>query len=138
MLKQSTLIILWVLVASLILLVLSFTLPGIPRRDFSYLTFAALGLMLVSGSILLFFTIKTNPPGKIKLFFLLTGASAVGVLVFALIHNLAYGLVVHFWGTGFGDEAVFFILAIVICPLGLLAGLIGSFIRIYRDSRSPF
>ncbi|HII72496.1 TPA: hypothetical protein HA265_07105 [Candidatus Woesearchaeota archaeon] len=52
--------------------------------------------------------------------------------MFAILHNLAYGLLMLMFGQGFwgetGDEPVFFILAIIICPLAFLVGSIGSLV----------
>ena len=65
----------------------------------------------------------------LKKFLILTGASFVGFFVFVLLHNLVYGLFIHFWGADFwngGDEPFFFIMAIIVCPLGFLVGAVGS------------
>ena len=65
----------------------------------------------------------------LKKFLILAGASFVGFFVFVLLHNLVYGLFIHFWGADFwngGDEPFFFIMAIIVCPLGFLVGAIGS------------
>ena len=82
-------------------------------------------------------TLKINPPKKTKIFLLLAGGSAVGVPVFAVMHNLVYAVLTHYWGETIGDEPFFFILATIICPLGLLIGLIGSFIRYRHIAEQP-
>jgi hypothetical protein len=88
----------------------------------------ALGL----GITLLVLTVRAKLRGLLKKFFLLTGASAVGLPVFAVLHNLVYGLFIYFFGEGFwgamGDEPFFFILATMVCPLGFLVGAIGSIV----------
>jgi len=64
----------------------------------------------------------------LKKFLILAGASFVGFFVFVLLHNLVYGLFIHFWGADFwngGDEPFFFIMAII-CLLGFLVGAVGS------------
>jgi len=97
------------------------------------------GIFLVSsgtvfvllGAALLFLTVKTKVGGKLKRFLLLTGVSAVGLPVFALLHNAIYALFIHFFGAAFwngGDEPFLFILAIVICPIAFLVGAIGSIV----------
>jgi len=70
---------------------------------------------------------------KLKKFLILTGASVAGFFVSVVLHNFIYGLFIHFFGKDFwnrigsgGDEPVFFILAIIVCPIGFLIGAIGS------------
>ena len=57
---------------------------------------------------------------------MLTGLSAVGIPVFAVLHNLVYALLVLLFGEEFrdsgGDEPVFFILAVIVCPAVFLIG----------------
>ncbi|TRZ96594.1 MAG: hypothetical protein D4R82_00765 [Dehalococcoidia bacterium] len=79
----------------------------------------------------------------LKKFLILTGASFVGFFVFVLLHNLVYGLFIHFWGADFwngGDEPFFFIMAIIVCPLGFLVGAVGSItlsIKRLMDKHKP-
>ena len=96
-----------------------------------------LWLLIISGSIflllgvaLIVLTVREKVGGKLKAFFLLTGASAVGFLVFVLLHNAVYALFIYFFGEGFwnGDEPFFFIMAVFVCPLGFLVGAIGSIV----------
>jgi len=78
----------------------------------------------------------------LKKFLILTGASFVGFFVFVLLHNLVYGLFIHFCGADFwngGDEPFFFIMAII-CLLGFLAGAAGSItlsIKRLMDKHKP-
>ena len=97
----------------------------------SGLFLAPFGVFLLLGVALLVFTLREKVAGLLKAFFLLTAASAVGVFVFILLHNAVYGLLIHFFGEGFwngGDEPVFFILAVIVCPLGFLTGAVGSIV----------
>jgi len=77
-----------------------------------------------------------------KKFLILTGASAIGLPVFVLLHNAIYGLFILWFGadfwdrTGLGDEPVFFIMAIVICPLGFLVGIVGSVVLAIRNKKA--
>jgi len=69
-----------------------------------------------------------------KVFLILTGASAAGMPIFAVLHNLVYGLFITWFGEGFwennggGDEPVFFFLAIVVCPALFLIGTVASIV----------
>jgi len=88
-------------------------------------------LLLVVGIVLILTTIKGKVTGKLKKFQLLAGASALGIPVFAILHNIVYMLGIMWFGEsafGNGDEPVFFILAAIVCPLGLLVGGIGTII----------
>ena len=70
---------------------------------------------------MIFFTVKEKVEGTLKKFLLLTGASAAGFLLFILLHNAIYGLFIYFFGAEFwngGDEPFFFIMAVIVCPLG--------------------
>jgi hypothetical protein len=99
--------------------------PKLPSTAMIYLaiTFLALAAVLVA------LTIKLKEPGIRKLFFILTGASAVAIPICAILHNLVYALCVKF-GWVFlekgGDEAVFFILTIFIFPALFVIGVLGS------------
>jgi len=108
--------------------------------------FAGSGLFLIPFSVffllaaaLLVFTLREKVAGLLRAFFLLTAASAVGVFIFILLHNAVYGLFIYFFGEGFwsgGDEPFFFILAVIVCPLGFLVGAIGSIVLRIRDAVS--
>ena len=72
----------------------------------------------------------------LKRFLILMGASFVGFFVFVVLHNLTYALFIHFLGADFwngGDEPFFFILATIVCPLGLLVGIIGSIVLVIKN-----
>ena len=89
----------------------------------------------IIGVALIIFTVKRVEKGLFKKFLLTMGASVTGLPIFALLHNVVYGIFIHFFGKGFwngGDEPFFFIMAIIICPLGFLVGAIGSIILTIR------
>jgi len=55
----------------------------------------------------------------LKKFSILTVLSFIGFFVSVLLHNLIYGL--------FGaEEPFFFLLAVVVCPIGFLIGVVGT------------
>ena len=80
---------------------------------------------------LLVLTLKLKEPLMRRIFFLLTGASAVGIPIFAILHNLVYGLFFH--GKAGEDEAVFFILAVIVCPALFAVGMLGSIVILISD-----
>ena len=95
-------------------------------------------LLLVVGILLILTTVKRKVTGKLKKFQLLAGASALGVPVFAVLHNFAYMLGIMWFGEsafGNGDEPVFFYLALI-SVLGLLVGGIGTVIIRVKQRRT--
>jgi len=77
------------------------------------------------AAALLVLTLKLKERGIRKVFFILTGASAAGIPICAILHNLVYGL--FYYGKD-GDEAVFFILAVMVCPALFVLGMLGSIV----------
>jgi uncharacterized membrane protein len=97
--------------------------------------------LLVLGGLLSFFTIKDKTRGLLKVFLILTGASAAGITVSVLLHNAVYGLFIYWFGgdfwdrIGLPDEPVFFILGLVVCPLAFIVGTIGSIVVALKHRR---
>ncbi len=92
-----------------------------------YIAFTTWIIFTGLGIALIILTIKQKVTGKIKVFLLLTGASAAGFLVFVALHNLVSALLDT-------EEPVFFILAAILCPLGFLVGAVSTIIQAYRIS----
>ena len=74
----------------------------------------------------------------LRVFLILAAASLVGFPISVLLHNVIYGLLIEWfgpqvWGTlGLGDEPVFFIIAVFVCPIGFLVGTVGSVVLLIR------
>ncbi|MCL5986810.1 MAG: hypothetical protein M1371_09675 [Actinobacteria bacterium] len=147
-LNTALISVLWASVAIFILFILSTMIlplilstlsipPTIPVINF----FPILGgIFFLLGIAIIVLTIKAKLKGLIKKFLLLAGASITGILVFALLHNLVYGLFIYFFGANFwdrigGDEPFFFILATIVCPIGFLVGAIGSIVLLSKRKR---
>ena len=138
----------WALIVVFIVLAISIL---IPRAAFAPTFRGSLFLWFFSisgaaffllGVALIFLTVKEKVGGMSKKFLILTGASAVGLPVFVLLHNAIYGLFIHFFGADFweriglgGDEPVFFILATLVCPIGFLVGAVGSVVLAIKNKR---
>jgi hypothetical protein len=89
----------------------------------------AVGLVFLGlGVTLIILSLKAAVGGMLQKFLLLTGASTVGLPVFGILHNAVSGL----FNT---EEAVFFIIAIVVCPIGFLVGIIGSIVLAIKRNR---
>jgi hypothetical protein len=96
---------------------------------FVLLAVLAVGLVLLGlGVTLIILTVKARVGGMLKKFLLLTGASAVGLPVFGILHNAVSALLNT-------EEPVFFIIAIIVCPIGFLVGAIGSIVLTIKRIR---
>jgi hypothetical protein len=84
------------------------------------------GVFFCLGAALLFLTLRQKVAGAERKFLLLTGAAGVGFLVSVLLHGLISGLFDV-------EEAFFFVLATVICPLGFLVGAVGGIVLGVRN-----
>jgi hypothetical protein len=134
-LYTSTLIIFWLTLAFFILAILSMFLELFPRFML-IVVMPLIALVSVLGITLIILAPKAGLTKIGKIFFILTGASAIGIGVSMVLHNLVYALFIKLfgqdvWGSS-GDEPVFFILATIICPLALLTGFIGSIVLIAK------
>jgi hypothetical protein len=114
----------------------------IDRSLFVWVLAIAGAAILLLGAALIFFTVKEKVGGMLKKFLLLTGASAAGLPVFAVLHNLVYALLIlwfgeDFWGAN-GDEPVFFILATIVCPIGFLVGAVGTIVLANKNKRAKY
>jgi hypothetical protein len=137
----STLVVFWVLLAfSIIALLNIFAMNFFDL--FSRIIFYSSAIALPClGIALIVLAVKANFTKISKIFFILTGASAIGIVAGAILHNLVYALFIKLFGEGFwagiGDEPVFFILAVIVCPIVLLVGIIGSIVLIAKKRIIP-
>ena len=95
-----------------------------------FLILAALGLtFLILGIIL---TIKARKEkGKLRIFLMISGISAVAPFLGTILHNLFYGLAITFQNLRFLFEALhatFFIISLLIAPMLFIIGIIGSIV----------
>ncbi len=138
------LIVVFIVLATTIFIPRAAFAPTFRGSLFLWVFFSAGAVFFLLGAALIFLTVKEKVGGMAKKFLILTGASAVGLPVFVLLHNAIYGLFIHFFGAGFwdriglGDEPFFFILAIFICPLGFLVGVVGSIVLAIKNKRAKY
>ena len=99
------------------------------REPFGSAVIVLAAAFVVLAVALVIITAKLKEPGIRKLSFIVTGVSAALIPICAILHNLVYALCIKL-GWGFGgkgdDEAVFFILAIIVCPALFVLGAMGS------------
>ena len=132
----------WALVGVFVVIVSAMAIPAVREllRGFLFVAISGVVLFLL-GAGLIFLTVKEKVGGLFKKFLLLTGASAVGIVVSAVLHNVIYGLFIEWFGAGFwdriglADEPVFFIMAVVVCPIGFLVGAVGRIVLAIKEHR---
>ena len=136
---KSSWFIFWALIAVFIVIVCLFFVP--PFRDLlagSELFLIPIVVFFLLGVALIVLALREKVAGMLKKFLLLTGASSVGFFVSILLHNAIYGLFIYFFGADFwngGDEPFFFILALIVFPLGFLVGAVGSIVLTIKKFR---
>lgn len=137
----STLVIFWITFAFFILLILNIFIMNFIDQFNRYLFFSSGLVLSCLGIALIVLTSKAKLTKISKAFFILTGASATGIVVGSVLHNLLYALLITLFGEGFfagiGDEPVFFILSTIICPIALLVGIIGIIVLLIKKKVIP-
>jgi len=75
---------------------------------------------------------------KLKKYLILTAASIAGFVICVILHNVIYGLLIYLFGENFwdkieiSDEPFFFLLAVFVCPILFLIGVVGSIVLIIK------
>jgi len=133
--KDYLKIIFYSMLAIFLLLVTFFAVPS-ESKNFLFPLVGILGLLfLILGIVLIVLAKKKK--GNLKIFLILTGASAISPLVFTILHNLFYALAITFENVslvfGFLDGASF-IISIIIAPICFIIGIIGSIYFFYKKS----
>ena len=140
--KKSLITTFWALIVSFLFIIGQFFIPVVTEL-FSGSLFFLLPFVIFSllGGLLIFLTLKEKIEGKLQKLLILTGASAAGFFVFVLLHNVFYA-----FGVITSSIAIlrylmeilhvtFFLIAILVCPLGFLIGAIGSIIILVKRKR---
>jgi hypothetical protein len=94
----------------------------------------SIGLFFLLGFLLVIFTLREKVKGWLKFFLLLTGISSSCFVLFVVFHNLFYALNI-IWADitllRYLTEwlhVAYFLIAVLVCPVTFLIGLIGSII----------
>jgi hypothetical protein len=135
-------VIFWASVLNFVFIVCLFFVPLVRELFRSsaafFIPFITLFLL---GSTLAVLAHKSKVRTSLRRYLLLTGISAAGILAGIILHNIIYGLFIYFFGadfwdrTGFGDEPLFFLIALVACPIGFLIGAAGSIAGFSREKK---
>jgi hypothetical protein len=124
----------YVLLINFILVIISISPLGLSTENMSLrqimiiFSFASWILFFLLGTMLIVLTLKSKVKGKLKAYLLLTGFSSAGVFIAIILHNLVSALFNV-------EEPVFFIIAIIVCPICFLIGLIRSIVMFRRKRK---
>ena len=93
--------------------------------------------VVVAGAAILYFGRK-RLSGRLRIFVMMIGGSILGFFVSVLLHNAIYALVfVTLMDRPDLDEPVFFIIAVLVCPVALAVGIVGSLVTWRKQRRPP-
>jgi O-antigen ligase len=134
----------WVLVGIFVLLLAYFLIPAFQDRV-SFIASSLIILLFLLGGALFFMVWRSDIQGALRKFLLLTGASALGFLISVFLHNAFYALgvvtnsfnevfslmgIIHYIMEGL--HVVFFLIAIPVCPIVFLIGVVGSIVFLLK------
>ena len=146
--RKLSWLVFWALVAIFVVIVSVFVVaqlvPAFRGQLFLWFLIISGAAFVSLGVALIVLTVKEKVPGVLKKFLILTGASAAGFFISFLLHNFIYGVCIHFFGAdfwdriGLGDEPFFFFMAIFVCPIGFLVGVVGSIVLAIKSKRVKY
>ena len=134
-------VIFWALVGIFGVIISIFVIPAVrelfkgPQFLLPFIIFSIL------GGVLVFLTLKKKVKGKLKKFLILTGASAAGFFIGIFLHNFLYAAAVltsHIVVLHYLFEVlhtIFFFIAVPLCPLGFLIGVVGSVVFFIKQKK---
>jgi hypothetical protein len=130
---KSLFIILVVLAALVVFLIFSGDMGILAGANI----FILWGMLTLAGLGLVLMVYNAKLSGKVKIFLLTCGYAAAGFLAGVLLHNLFYALASMTASAFLGGllaflEGAFFILAVLVCPLALLVGALGTLV-LWKD-----
>ena len=132
----------WALVAVFAIIAIAVFIPPVREAimNFRFLIISGTIFSLLGGA-LIFWTAKERMDELLGKFLILTGASAIGIFVSVLLHNVLYGLFIYWFGAGFwdriglADEPFFFFMGIIVCPAAFLIGTVGTMVLAIKRAR---
>lgn len=107
---------------------------------FRYTFFLGVVALIILGISLIILARRAAIKRSLKIAFILTGVSIVGMPACTILHNVVYGVLIAIfgegvWGAGGGDEAFFFIMALIVFPLVLIISAVTAVVIMARDKR---
>jgi len=140
--KKFTPIIFWTLSAVFLFLLAQFLIPPLNELFRGPIFLLPIGIFFLLGIALIVSTIKEKVRGKLKIFLLLCGISATSFFACIILHNAFYAfstVTEHIKILYYLFEilhVIFFLLAIPVCPIVFIVGLIGSAILLIKQKKA--
>ncbi len=139
---KSIILTFWALIGFFLLIASQFFIP-IVRELFkgSLIFLLPFIIFCLLGIVLIFLTLKQKVGGALKRFLIITGSSATGFFVSVFLHNIFYGLSIITSQISILNflmeilDIAFFIIAIFVCPLGFVIGLIGTIVVFIKKKK---
>ena len=92
-------------------------------------------LTLIAALVVLYFGWK-KLKGRLRSFVMMMGGSILGFFASVLLHNAIYAVVfVTLLDKPDYDEPVFFIIAVIVCPIVFIVGAVGTLVTWLRQRR---
>ena len=94
--------------------------------------FVLWAMLTLAGVGLVVMVTQAKLSGKVRTYLLIAGYAAAGFLVGIVLHNLFYALTPSVVGSALLTgvlgflEGTFFVLSVIVCPLALLVGMLGT------------
>ena len=135
---KLTWIVFWALAAVFAVILGIMFIPGAGELVGAYFMLV-LGIALVLGIVLFYLAARLIKSKKLKIYLMMTGAGAAGILIFAVFHNVFYALGVVSGGiavlkTLFSIlDIIFFVISVIVCPVAVLIGVVGSVVSLIRN-----
>jgi len=99
----------------------------------AFVLFSPLIVTGILGLILLVLTMRYQVSGTLRVFLLLAGTAPSAMFISILLHNLISGAIMKITGGDF-EDAIFFILAIFVCPAAFIAGTVGTIVLMIKNA----
>ena len=131
----------YALIGSFIIIIGMFFVPTVSEFVQGPLFLVPFIIFSLLGAVLLFLTVKSKIKGRHKKLLILTGVSAVGFFVGILLHNLLYALAIVSSQIAILKylfeflQATFFIVAVIVSPLGFAIGAIGTIVILVKKRK---
>ena len=128
----------WALVGVFIAIASVMAIPPFRELFWGSLFIISWAVFFLLGVLLIVLVVQGKARGMLRKLLILTGASSVGFIAFVLLHNAFYGLsemtshiAILSSVMGFFHMA-FFIMAVPVCLIAFLVGVVGSIVLRYK------
>lgn len=142
---KSIILTFWALIGIFLFIASQFFIPVVRELvKGSFIFLLPFIIFSLLGIVLIFLTLKQKVGGALKRFLIITGSSATGFFVSVFLHNIFYGLGIitsQISILSFFMEILhiaFFIIAIFICPLGFVIGVVGTIVVFIKKKKGDY